>query len=349
MEGTMKVVIKEESKEGAVIATKQIPKLGPNDILVKVMATSICGTDYHIYSWDAWSQKRIKTPRVMGHEFAGEVVELGQNVTRVKLGDIVSAETHVVCGKCELCVTGKAHICKDTKILGVDTDGSFGEYIAIPEENAWINDPSIPPEYLCVQEPLGNAVHTVLSGEIIGKSIAVVGCGPIGIMAVAVAKAVSASKVIAIEVNEYRLALAKKLGADVVINPMKEDVVKRVLEETEGMGVDVVAEMSGNAIAIRQALEYIKLGGRMSMLGIPTKDVEIDIASLVFKGIQIHGITGRRMYDTWYQVKGLLASGNLNIDTIITHKLPLEEYEKGMELMKSGDCGKVVLFPNMNK
>lgn len=349
MEGNMKVVIKEEAGEGAVIATKEIPKVGPNDILVKVMATSICGTDYHIYSWDAWSQKRIKTPRIMGHEFAGEVVELGKNVTRVKLGDIVSAETHVVCGKCELCVTGKAHICKDTKILGVDTDGSFAEYIAIPEENAWINDPSISPEYLCVQEPLGNAVHTVMSGEIIGKSIAVVGCGPIGIMAVAVAKAVSASKVIAIEVNEYRLELAKKLGADVVINPLKEDVVKRVLEETDGMGVDVVAEMSGNAAAIQQALEYIKLGGRMSMLGIPTKNVEIDIASLVFKGIQIHGITGRRMYDTWYQVKGLLASGNLNIDTIITHKLSLEEYEKGMELMKSGDCGKVVLIPNMNK
>ncbi|MBB6214624.1 threonine 3-dehydrogenase [Anaerosolibacter carboniphilus] len=349
MEGTMKVVIKESPSAGAVIATKEIPKVGPNDILVKVAATSICGTDYHIYSWDAWSQKRIKTPRIMGHEFAGEVVEIGENVTRVKLGDIVSAETHVVCGKCELCATGKAHICKDTKILGVDTDGSFAEYVAIPEENAWINDPSIPPEYLCVQEPLGNAVHTVMSGEIIGKSIAVVGCGPIGIMAVAVAKAVSASKVIAIEVNEYRLALAKKLGADVVINPMKEDVVKRVLEETDGMGVDVVAEMSGNAVAIQQALEYIKLGGRMSMLGIPTKDVEIDIASLVFKGIQIHGITGRRMYDTWYQVKGLLASGNLNIDTIITHKLPLEAYEEGMELMKRGDCGKVVLFPNMNK
>ncbi|MDF2546248.1 MAG: L-threonine 3-dehydrogenase [Anaerosolibacter sp.] len=349
MEGNMKVVIKEEPGVGAVIGTKEIPKVGPNDILVKVMATSICGTDYHIYSWDAWSQKRIKTPRIMGHEFAGEVVEIGKNVTRVKLGDIVSAETHVVCGKCELCVTGKAHICKDTKILGVDTDGSFAEYIAIPEENAWINDPSIPPEYLCVQEPLGNAVHTVMSGEIIGKSIAVVGCGPIGIMAVAVAKAVSASKVIAIEVNEYRLELAKKLGADVVINPMKEDVVKRVLEETDGMGVDVVAEMSGNAAAIQQAFEYIKLGGRMSMLGIPTKNVEIDIASLVFKGIQIHGITGRKMYDTWYQVKGLLASGNLNIDTIITHKLSLDEYEKGMELMKSGDCGKVVLFPNMNK
>jgi len=347
MEGKMKVVIKQEAKEGAVLATKDIPQIGENDILVKVLATSICGTDYHIYSWDAWSQKRIKVPRVMGHEFAGEVVEIGKNVDRVKIGDIVSAETHIICERCELCTTGKGHICKETKILGVDTDGAFAEYIALPQQNAWLNDPKIPPEYLCVQEPLGNAVHTVLSGEIIGKSIAVVGCGPIGIMAVAVAKAVSAAKVIAIEVNEYRLDLAKKLGADVVINPTKEDVVQRILEETDGMGIDVVVEMSGSAIAIQQALEYIKLGGRMSMLGIPTRNVEIDVASMVFKGIQIHNITGRKMYDTWYQVKGLLASGNLNIAPIITHRLALEEYAQGMELMKNGNCGKVILFPNM--
>lgn len=344
----MKAVVKNKPEYGATLIRKDIPKIGPNEVLVKVLATSICGTDYHIFSWDAWSQKRVKLPKIMGHEFAGKVIKIGEKVSKVNIGDVVSAETHIVCGKCELCVTGKAHICKDTIILGVDTDGSFAEYIAIPEDNVWINDSSIPPEYLCIQEPLGNAVHTVLSGDIIGKSIAVVGCGPIGIMAVAVAKAVGASKVIAIEVNEYRLNMAKNLGADVTINPTKEDVVKRVLEETDGLGIDVVAEMSGNPKAIAQALEYIKLGGRMSMLGIPTEDVELDIANgIVFKGIQIHGIAGRKMYETWYQVKGLLASGNLNLEKIITHKLPLEDFEKGMELMKSGNCGKVVLFPNM--
>ncbi|WP_069649098.1 L-threonine 3-dehydrogenase [Caloranaerobacter ferrireducens] len=347
MNGKMKVVLKDKPGVGAVLSEKDIPKIGPNDVLVKVLATSICGTDYHIYSWDEWSQKRIKPPRVMGHEFAGEVVEIGSNVKSVKVGDIVSAETHIVCGVCPLCTTGNAHICVNTEILGVDTDGTFAEYVAIPESNAWVNDKDVPVELLSIQEPLGNAVHTVLAGEIVGKSIAVVGCGPIGLMAVAVAKAASASKVIAIEVNEYRIELAKKMGADVVINPIKENVIERVLEETSGYGVDVVAEMSGNVIAIQQAFKYIKLGGRMSLLGIPAKNVELDFANdIIFKGITMQGIVGRRMYDTWYQVKGLLASGNLNLEPIITHKLPLEEFEKGMELMKSGNCGKVVLYPN---
>lgn len=345
MQENMKVIMKKEAKEGAVLAEKPIPQIGAKDILVKVLATSICGTDYHIYSWDAWSQRRIKPPYVMGHEFAGEVIKVGDAVTAIKVGDIVSAETHIVCGVCDLCTTGNAHICKETAILGVDTDGTYAEYVAIPEANAWKNPKGIDPAYLAVQEPLGNAVHTVLAGDIIGKTIAVVGCGPIGIMAVAVAKAVSASKVIAIEVNEYRIELAKKLGADVVINPLKEDVIARVLEETNGLGVDVVAEMSGNATAIRQALKYIKLGGRMSILGIPTTEVPIEFADVVFKGITIQGITGRRMYDTWFQVKGLLQSGNLNLEPIITHRLVMEDFEKGFELMKNGNCGKVVLYP----
>lgn len=342
----MKVVVKAKPEAGAELKTVEIPKIGPRDILVKVQATSICGTDYHIYSWDEWSQNRIKTPQVMGHEFAGEVVKMGSEVTKVKLGDIVSAETHIVCNTCEFCLTGKGHICKDTEILGVDTQGTFAEYVAIPEDNAWVNDPSVPPEYLCIQEPLGNAVHTVLSGDVIGKTVAVVGCGPIGIMAVNVAKAVGAAKVIAIEVNEYRLNLADELGADVTINPLKEDVVARVLEETDGIGIDVVAEMSGNPMAIRQAFKYIKLGGRMSMLGIPNGEVSLDIANdIVFKGITINGIVGRKMYDTWYQVKGLIASGNLNLDKLVTHRFSLEDFDKGMELMASGNCGKVILFP----
>lgn len=343
----MKVVVKTRPEQGAELKNMEIPKIGPKDILVKVQATSICGTDYHIYSWDQWSQNRIKTPQVMGHEFAGEVVKIGKEVTKVKLGDIVSAETHIVCNTCEFCATGQGHICKDTMILGVDTQGTFAEYVAIPEDNAWVNDPSVPPEYLCIQEPLGNAVHTVLAGDIIGKTIAVVGCGPIGIMAVNVAKAVGAAKVIAIEVNEYRLNLAKELGADVTINPLEEDVIKRVMDETDGLGVDVVAEMSGNPRAIQQAFKYIKLGGRMSMLGIPNGEVPIDIANdIVFKGITINGIVGRKMYDTWYQVKGLIASGNLNLDKLVTHRFSLDEFEKGMDLMASGNCGKVVLFPN---
>lgn len=347
MKGQMKAVAKLQPEVGATLIQKEIPSIKADEILVRIHATSICGTDYHIYSWDQWSQNRIKTPQVMGHEFAGEVVEVGSMVSHIKLGDIVSAETHIVCNVCEFCQTGQGHICKDTKILGVDCDGAFAEYIAIPAANAWLNDPTVPPEYLCIQEPLGNAVHTVMSGDIIAKSIAVVGVGPIGIMSVAVAKAVGASKVIAIDVNEYRLNLAKELGADLCINPMKEDVIAAVLAATGGLGVDVVAEMSGNAVAIRQALKYLKLGGRMSMLGIPNGEVSLDIANdVVFRGIQIHGITGRRMYDTWYQVKGLIASGNLNLERLVTHKLPLESFAEGMDLMASGNCGKVVLFPN---
>ena len=226
-------------------------------------------------------------------------------------------------------------------------DGAFAEYIKIPAENALINDKSVAAEYLSIQEPLGNAIHTVLSGDIIGKSIAIVGCGPIGLMAVNVAKAVGARKIIAVEVNEYRLNLAKELGADIAINPLEKDVVDSLMHETKNLGVDVVAEMSGNAKAIQQAFKYIKLGGRMSMLGIPNNDVSLNIAEdIVFKGITIHGIVGRKMYETWHQVQGLIESGSLDLDKIITHRLKFSDFEEGMALMKSGNCGKVVLLPD---
>jgi len=343
----MKVIEKFESGKGLRLSEREIPEIGPGEILVKVMAASICGTDYHIYSWDKWSQNRIKPPLVAGHEFAGEVIKVYNDVKRIKVGDHVSSETHIVCGVCEFCRTGRSHICQDTKILGVDIDGAFAEYVKIPAANAIINDKDVAPEHLSIQEPLGNAIHTVLSGEIIGKSIAVVGCGPIGLLAVNVAKAIGASKIIAIEVNDYRLNLAKELGANILINPLKENVIERVLEETNGLGVDVVTEMSGNKNAIESAFKYIKLGGRMSMLGIPNENVSIDVANeIVFKGITIKGIVGREMYKTWNQVNGLIASGNLDLNKIITHRFSFDEFEKGMELMGKGTCGKVVLYPN---
>ncbi len=348
MKNLMNVVMKKEAKKGAVYSQKEVPAPRSDEVLVKIHATSICGTDAHIYQWDEWSQGRIKPPYVMGHEFAGEVIEVGDKVKSIQAGDIISAETHIVCEVCEFCKTGQAHICKDTKILGVDTDGTYAEYVVIPEANAWVNPKGVDPAYLAIQEPLGNAMHTVMAGPIVGKTIAVVGCGPIGIMAIAVAKAVGASKVIAVEVNEYRLNLAKKLGADIAINPMHEDPIETILQATGGLGVDVVAEMSGNARAIDQALKYIKLGGRMSMLGIPNDKVAIDVANdIVFKGITMQGIAGRKMYDTWYQVKGLIESGNLNLEDLVTHRLPMDEFEKGFDLMESGNCGKVVLYPDM--
>jgi threonine 3-dehydrogenase len=341
----MLVAIKEKPGTGIKITTKAIPQeLSDNEVLIKVLATAICGTDYHIYSWDEWSQKRIKPPITMGHEFAGEVIKVGKNVNRVKLGDIVSAETHIVCDECEFCRSGKGHICQNTKIIGVDTDGSFAEYVKLPAQNLVINDKNVDPRFLSIQEPLGNAVHTILHFDIIGRTVAIVGCGPIGLMAVNIAKAVGASKIIALEVNEYRRNLAKELGADVIINPLEEDVISRVLEETDGLGVDVVGEFSGNKQAIEQAFKYVKLGGKMSMLGIPSRNIEIDLSNdVVFKGITIYGVTGRIMYDNWHQVKGLIK--HLDLEKIVTHTFKLNEVEKAMEVMKSGNSGKIALLP----
>ncbi|MCR3907149.1 MAG: L-threonine 3-dehydrogenase [Tenericutes bacterium] len=343
----MTVVIKEKREPGFVITKKKIPnELKSNEVLIKVLATSICGTDVHIYKWDRWSQGRIKPPLTVGHEFCGEVLEVGSEVKKVKVGDVVSAETHIVCGECEFCRRGEYHICKNTQIIGVDTDGCFAEYAKMPAENLIINSKDIDPKYLSIQEPLGNAVHTMLHFDIIGKTVAVVGCGPIGLMGVNVAKAVGASKVIAIEVNDYRINLAKELGADVVINPLKEDVIKRVLEETNGMGVDVVGEFSGNKTAIEQAFKYVKAGGKMSMLGIVDSNIEIDLSNdVVFKGITMYGVVGRIMFDTWYQVTGLVQSGKLDLEKIVTHTFKLTEIEEGMKVMMSGNSGKVVLIP----
>jgi len=341
----MTAVVKDKPEVGLRITKKPIPKdLEDHEVLIKVNYTSICGTDYHIYEYNDWAKKRLKLPFTAGHEFSGEVVKIGKTVTRVKLGDIVSAETHITCGTCEFCLRGDAHICENTKIIGVDVDGCFAEYVKIPSMNCFINSKEANPLHLSVQEPLGNAVHTISHFPVKDKDVAVVGCGPIGLMGVNVAKAYGAKKIIAIEVNEFRLNLAKELGADVVINPLKEDVISRVLKETNGRGADVIGEFSGNKTAIEQAFKYLKAGGGMSMLGIPSKDIDLDVANdIVFKGAQVYGVVGRRIYDTWYQVKELIDNNMLDFDKIITHVFPLEDVLKGMEIMGSGNSGKIVL------
>ena len=347
MEQLMRAIIKETKEPGFKLVEKAIPSdLKPHEVLVKILATSICGTDVHIYKWDRWSQGRIKPPLTVGHEFSGEVVKLGSSVTSLKIGDIVSAETHIVCGVCEFCREGNGHICQDTKIIGVDTDGCFADYAKMPAENLIVDKTGLDPKYLSIQEPLGNAVHTMLHFDIIGKTVAVVGCGPIGLMGVNIAKAVGASKIIAIEINDYRLNLSKDLGADICINPLKEDVIKRVLKETNGLGVDIVCEFSGNKQAIEDAFKYIKNGGKMSLLGITESNVEVDLSKdIVFKGITIYGVIGRLMYKTWHQVHGLLSGGRLDLDKLITHTYSLNDFEKGIDVMKSGNSGKVVLIP----
>lgn len=340
----MKAIVKTEPGPGAVLREVPEPHIArPDMVKVKVLATSICGTDYHIYSWDRWSAGRVKTPRIMGHEFAGEVVEVGTDVVSLKVGDYVSGESHWVCGHCKQCLLNERHVCANTRILGVDMDGCFAPYVVVPEGSAWKNDRSVPPYLACIQDPLGNAVHATMAGEIAGRTVAVLGCGPIGIFAVAVAKAVGASTVYATDTKPYRLELARQLGANAAIDVTQTDIEAFITDETNGQGVDVVLEMSGAPSAIRQAMRIARRGGRVSLMGIPSQNVELDMAEdMIFKGLTVQCIVGRKLYETWDTMRALLASGRLDVAAAITHHLPFEEYDHGMALMKDGLCGKVV-------
>src|SRR5437773_7905167 len=302
MSKTMLAVVKPEAAPGADVRQMPLPQIGPDDVLVKVKVASVCGTDLHIYNWDQWAQNRIKPPLIPGHEFCGHVAAIGKNVTTVKEGDFVSAEMHVACGKCFQCRTGEAHICRNVKIIGVDANGAFAEYVKIPESNIWKLDPAIPLEYASILDPLGNAVHTVLAGEIAAKTVAITGCGPIGLFAIAVARAVGAAQVFAIEVNDHRRGIAKEMKADLTIDPSKENARAIVAERTDGQGADVVLEMAGHPDAIRTAFDIVRRGGRISLLGLTSRPISLNFSEdIIFKVITIQGINGRRMYQTWYQ------------------------------------------------
>jgi threonine 3-dehydrogenase len=342
----MTVILKPAAAPGLSVTRAPIPGLGPRDVLVKVKAASICGTDLHIVSWDKWAQGRIRPPLVFGHEFCGEVVKVGPAVTHAELGAFVSVEGHIADGTCFQCRTGNGHICENVQIVGIDRPGCFAEYVAIPETNVCPMDPGISIEVAAIQDPFGNAVHTTLSGEITGLSVAVVGSGPIGCCAVAVAKAAGARQVFATDVRPYRLALAKRMGADRVIDSTQEDAVAIVKGETEGKGVDVLLEMSGHPDGVRQGFKMLRAGGRASLLGIPSQPVSLDLAEdIIFKGATVYGINGRRMWQTWYQAQALLRSGRVDLTPLITHTLPLVEIEKGMELLRAGEAAKVILYP----
>ena len=343
----MLAVVKPEAAPGAEVREVPVPVFGRTDVLVRVKVASICGTDLHIYNWDRWAQNRIKPPLIPGHEFCGEVVAFGNEVTSVKPGDFVSAEMHVACGKCLQCRTGEAHICQNVKIIGVDANGAFAEYVVIPESNIWKLDSSIPVEYASILDPLGNAVHTVLAGEIAAKSVAVTGCGPIGLFSIAVAKAVGATSVFAIEVNQHRAKIAREMQADYVLNPVQEDVTGMVMEKTGGLGVDVVLEMAGHPDSIRTAFDIVRRGGRISLLGLTSKPISLNFSEdIIFKGITIQGINGRRMYQTWYQMTALLKSGKLNLRPVITDRIPLTDFAKAMERLKTGEASKILVYPN---
>jgi threonine 3-dehydrogenase len=344
---SMMAVTKERPERGFTYGRKEISTvLDDHEVLIKILSASFCGTDYHIYTWDHWAQNRIKLPLTVGHELCGEIIKIGKAVTRVQLGDVVSAETHIICGECEFCRRQEGHICKNTRIIGVDTDGCFAEYVKIPEANCFVNDKNQDLLLLSVQEPLGNAIHTMLHFPIKDKTVVVLGCGPIGLMGVDVAQAMGAKRIIAIEVNDFRRHLAKELGADDTINPLTQNVYQEVMRITNQAGVDVIGEFSGNKQAIEQAFKYLKPGGGMSMLGIPSESIELDFATdVVFKGIHIYGVVGRRIYQTWDQMKALIASGKLHLDKVVTHRFLLSQINEAGELMGSRNCGKIILIP----
>src|SRR3954462_2134423 len=347
MSKTMMAVMKPQAKPGVEIRDVAIPQIGLTDVLVKVKVASICGTDLHIYNWDRWAQGRIHPPLIPGHEFCGEVVAFGEEVKIVQEGDFVSAEMHVGCGKCLQCRTGEAHICQNVKIIGVDANGAFAEYVTIPESNIWKLDPAIPQEYASLLDPLGNAVHTVLAGDIAAKTVAITGCGPIGLFSIAVAKACGATKVFAIEVNEHRRKVAEKMKADHVLDPTTQDVRKIVKEQTDGIGVDVLLEMAGHKDAIKLGFDILRLGGRASLLGIPSRPVEMNLATdIIFKGATVQGINGRRMYQTWYQMTALLKAGMLDLDPVITDRIAMKDFSTAMERLKTGQASKILVYPN---
>ena len=347
MPKTMLAVVKAHPAPGAEIRDVKVPEFGRTDVLIKVKVASICGTDLHIYEWDRWARGRIHPPLIPGHEFCGEVVAYGDEVTAVKEGDFVSAEMHVACGKCLQCRTGEAHICQNVKIIGVDANGAFAEYVVIPESNIWKLDPAIPQEYASILDPLGNAVHSVLAGEIAARTVAITGCGPIGLFSIAVARAVGASRVFAIEVNEHRRQVASKMKADVVLDPESQDIKQTILDQTGGLGVDVVLEMAGNPKAIRTAFDIVRRGGRVSLLGLTSKPISLNFSEdIIFKGITIQGINGRRMYQTWYQMTALLKAGKLDLHPAITDRIAMKDFSSAMERLKTGEASKILVYPN---
>ena len=349
----MHAVVKDKRAMGVSIKEVDEPKPSHNEVLIKIEKAAICGTDLHIWRWSKWAQSRIKKiPLVIGHEFTGIVIKKGDGVTSVDEGDIVSAETHIVDGSCYQCKTGKMHICRNLKILGVDRDGAFAEYIVIPELNAWINDKDLDPEVAAIQEPLGNAVHTIFPSDrvedLAGKYAAVMGCGPIGLMGIAVLRTVGIEKVFAVEISEYRLKYAEKMGSDILINPLKEDVVKNIMEETRGRGVDIVLEMSGAESAVKAGFKVATPGGRISLLGLYDNPVSLDFNNnIILKGVTVYGITGRRMFQTWYQVKGLLNIPDFRrkIKSLVTHRMKMDDIEKGFELLNAKEAVKIALDP----
>jgi len=343
----MRALVKSRPGPGMDLRDVPLPSMGSADVLIKVHHAGVCGTDLHIWEWDAWASGRLNPPVTIGHEFAGEIVDMGPEARAENLlavGDLVTAEGHIVCGHCLPCRTGDAHVCHRTRIIGVDRDGAFAEFISMPASNVMRLD-GIPTEIGAIMDPTGNAVHTVLEGgNVPGSAVLVLGCGPIGCFAVGVARAAGASLVIASDFNPMRLELARQMGAHVTLNPGTDDVVARCRDLTGGEGVDLVCEMSGHPAGHQTAFSAARLGGRVNLLGTPSRTTEVDFArDIIFKGLTLYGVTGRRMYDTWQQMFRLLKSGQFDPRPVITHRFRLEQIAEAIQVIKDGQAGKVIL------
>jgi len=342
----MRALVKETAGPGIVLREVPVPACGPSEALIRVHHAGVCGTDLHIWEWDSWASKRLKPPVIIGHEFAGEITQLGSEAGAAGLlavGDLVTAEGHIVCGHCLQCRLGAAHLCRRTQIIGVDRDGAFADYIVMPASNVMTLD-GIPTEIGAIMDPMGNAVHTVLEAEVPGSTVLVLGCGPIGCFAIGVARAAGASLVIASDLNPKRLELARAMGAQITLNPTHDDVVARVRELTGGDGVDLVCEMSGHPSGHAQAFAAARMGGRLNLLGTPSRTTEVDFArDIIFKGLTLYGVTGRKMYQTWHQMFRFLRAGQVDPRPVITHRFPLEQIADAIQVIKDGQAGKVIL------
>jgi threonine 3-dehydrogenase len=342
MQGTMKALVKKYPKPGLWLDEVPTPEMGINDVLIKIHKTAICGTDVHIWNWDAWSQKTIPVPMTIGHEFVGTVAAMGSNVHDLEIGDIVSGEGHIVCGRCRNCLAGRRHLCNATQGVGVNRPGAYAEYLSIPVTNIWHADPNISTDLLSIFDPFGNATHTALEFEVLGEDVLITGAGPIGIMATAIARHAGARYIVTTDLIPYRLELAKKMGATVALDIRERSIAEVQKELGMKEGFDVGMEMSGSGAAFRDMLDNMCHGGKIAMLGIPSEDLAIDWNTVIFSGLTIKGIYGREMYETWYLMQAMIQTG-LDITPVITHRFHYTEFEQAFEIMRSGNSGKVIL------
>jgi threonine 3-dehydrogenase len=340
--GTMKALVKSRAEPGLWLEDVPVPGIGINDVLIEVLRTGICGTDLHIYNWDAWAQKTIPVPLVVGHEFVGRIVEIGANVKDFRVGDIVSGEGHVVCGRCRNCLAGRRHLCRETVGIGVTRAGAYAEYLALPMTNVWLLDPAIPRDIAAIFDPLGNAVHTALSFPLLGEDVLVTGAGPIGVMAAAVARHAGARYVVITDVNPSRLEIARKVKPTLALDVRKHSIADAQKQLGMREGFDVGLEMSGNPAAFRDLLANMCHGGKIAMLGIPPGEMAIDWNLVIFNMLTIKGIYGREMYETWYKMTVMIQAG-LDVDPVITHRFHYTDFDRGFQVMRSGSAGKVVL------